>query len=166
MNKILKDKINFLNIAIISVIAIFFVLDRYLKNLALKLSPGESVNLIADFFSFSFTKNPYIAFSLPLSSSIITPLVVAIIISLIVVIIRLIYKQKHLSLQVIFLIIILLGAVSNAIDRLQYAYVIDYLRLKNLSVFNIADAMISLGTMLYIYTSFIKEDSVDKIKKA
>ena len=166
MNKTLKNKINFLNIAIISVIAIFFVLDRYLKSLALKLAPGESINLISDLFSFSFSKNPYIAFSLPIGPNVITPLVIIIIISLITAIIWLIYKQKRLSLQVIFLIIILLGAVSNAIDRLQYTYVIDYLRLKNLSVFNIADAMISLGTILYIYLSFIKEDLGDKIKKA
>lgn len=166
MNKTLKDKINFLNIAIISVIAIFFVLDRYLKSLALKLAPGESINLISDLFSFSFSKNPYIAFSLPIGPNVITPLVIIIIISLIMAIVWLIYKQKQLSLQVIFLIIILLGAVSNAIDRLQYTYVIDYLRLKNLSVFNIADAMISLGTILYIYLSFIKEDLGDKIKKA
>lgn len=166
MNKTLKNKINFLNIAIISVIAIFFVLDRYLKSLALKLAPGESINLISDLFSFSFSKNPYIAFSLPIGPNVITPLVIIIIISLIMAIVWLIYKQKQLSLQVIFLIIILLGAVSNAIDRLQYTYVIDYLRLKNLSVFNIADAMISLGTILYIYLSFIKEDLGDKIKKA
>lgn len=166
MNKTLKDKINFLNIAIISVIAIFFVLDRYLKSLALKLAPGESINLISDLFSFSFSKNPYIAFSLPIGPNVITPLVIIIIISLIMAILWLIYKQKRLSLQTIFLIIILLGAVSNAIDRLQYTYVIDYLRLKNLSVFNIADAMISLGTILYIYLSFIKEDLGDKIKKA
>ncbi len=166
MNKTLKNKINFLNIAIISVIAIFFVLDRYLKSLALKLAPGESINLISDLFSFSFSKNPYIAFSLPIGPNVITPLVIIIIISLIMAILWLIYKQKRLSLQTIFLIIILLGAVSNAIDRLQYTYVIDYLRLKNLSVFNIADAMISLGTILYIYTSFIKEDLGDKIKKA
>lgn len=166
MNKTLKDKINFLNIAIISVIAIFFALDRYLKSLALKLAPGESINLISDLFSFSFSKNPYIAFSLPIGPNVITPLVIIIIISLIMAILWLIYKQKRLSLQTIFLIIILLGAVSNAIDRLQYTYVIDYLRLKNLSVFNIADAMISLGTILYIYLSFIKEDLGDKIKKA
>lgn len=166
MNKTLKNKINFLNIAIISVIAIFFVLDRYLKSLALKLAPGESINLISDLFSFSFSKNPYIAFSLPIGPNVITPLVIIIIISLIMAIVWLIYKQKRLSLQTIFLIIILLGAVSNAIDRLQYTYVIDYLRLKNLSVFNIADAMISLGTILYIYLSFIKEDLGDKIKKA
>lgn len=166
MNKTLKNKINFLNIAIISVIAIFFVLDRYLKSLALKLAPGESINLISDLFSFSFSKNPYIAFSLPIGPNVITPLVIIIIISLIMAILWLIYKQKRLSLQTIFLIIILLGAVSNAIDRLQYTYVIDYLRLKNLSVFNIADAMISLGTILYIYLSFIKEDLGDKIKKA
>lgn len=166
MNKTLKNKINFLNIAIISVIAIFFALDRYLKSLALKLAPGESINLISDLFSFSFSKNPYIAFSLPIGPNVITPLVIIIIISLIMAIVWLIYKQKRLSLQTIFLIIILLGAVSNAIDRLQYTYVIDYLRLKNLSVFNIADAMISLGTILYIYLSFIKEDLGDKIKKA
>lgn len=166
MNKTLKNKINFLNIAIISVIAIFFALDRYLKSLALKLAPGESINLISDLFSFSFSKNPYIAFSLPIGPNVITPLVIIIIISLIMAILWLIYKQKRLSLQTIFLIIILLGAVSNAIDRLQYTYVIDYLRLKNLSVFNIADAMISLGTILYIYLSFIKEDLGDKIKKA
>lgn len=157
MNKTSRNKINFFNIAIISVIAIFFALDQYLKNLAMSLPIDESWSIIPNFLNFSFSKNPYIAFSLQINSKIITPLIIFILISLAITIVYFIYKNRKLNLQTILLITIFIGAISNLIDRISYGYVIDYLSLANFSVFNIADAMISVGTISYIYTSLIKK---------
>lgn len=162
MNKASRYKINFTNIAIISVIAIFFILDRFLKNLALKLAVGESYNLIGDILSFSFAKNPYIAFSLPINPNIINILVVVIIASLTITIFFLIYKQKGFNLSIIILTLILLGAISNMLDRWQYAYVIDYLSIKNISVFNLADAMIFIGFISYIYSINLKKNFINE----
>lgn len=157
MIKAREDKTTLIKIVIISLIAIFFAADRYLKYMALQLPPGESYSLISSIFSFSLSKNPYIAFSLPLSPSVTFPLVIFTITLLSGIIVWLIYKKKRLSLQVLLLTLILLGAISNAIDRWQYGYVIDYLSINNFSIFNIADAMISTGTILYIYLGFKTE---------
>lgn len=42
------------------------------------------------------------------------------------------------------------GAVSNLIDRLRFGYVVDYIDLKYLPVFNLADLFIVLGTILIL----------------
>jgi lipoprotein signal peptidase len=44
----------------------------------------------------------------------------------------------------------MLGALSNALDRLIYGYVIDYLDVLNFTVLNIADILISLSAFILI----------------
>ncbi|HZJ41702.1 MAG TPA: signal peptidase II [Patescibacteria group bacterium] len=151
MNKLFRVNSDFFNIAIISLIAIFFSLDRYLKNLALNLNIGENYPLITDYFSFSFAKNSNIAFSLPLSTKIIFPIIITAIIFLTFAITSNIYKKRALTLDSLLLTFILFGAISNMLDRLLYGYVIDYLSLKNFSIFNLADIMITLTSFFYIF---------------
>ena len=53
----------FKNIAIALALAIFFLADRVLKSLALKLD--SIIDIIPNIFAFSLTKNYFISFSLP-----------------------------------------------------------------------------------------------------
>ena len=46
--------------------------------------------------------------------------------------------------------VILAGAVGNLIDRLLYGYVLDFLEIRGLFVFNLADACITVGAGLII----------------
>lgn len=135
------------NIAIILLVAIFFIADRYLKQLALNWQNELPVKLLDNFFTFTFTPNYYIAFSLPVSGLILTVLIGAIILALIIFLGYLI-KTRQNKLLAAGLFLILLGALSNFIDRLSLGYVVDYLYLKYFTVFNLADIYISIGALI------------------
>lgn len=137
------------NIVWLIVLAIFFLIDRYLKYLALSYLNKPFI-LIEKLLSFNFIPNYQIAFSLPFSG-----LWLNIIIILIIAAINcyLILNQKKLnSVELISLSAIIIGAISNLIDRLTYGFVIDYLDLSWFTIFNLADVMISIGTLIiFIY---------------
>lgn len=153
MSKLPTKILNFRNIAIIILIAIFFVSDRLLKNLALNNQPSTPKKLIGDFFLFNFTENSRMAFSLPWGGT--SLIIVATLVSILIfyLIIKNIYQERRVTISTIALTIILLGAINNLIDRFLYGFVIDYLELKNFTVFNLADAMISTSALFFlVYT--------------
>ena len=122
----------------LSLIIIFFIsLDRFLKFLAINNYFGDGLNIIGEFFKLKFIGNPNIAFSLPLNGQFLNIIIIFIILGLIY---NLIYVAVKKSFhQVALLLIIILGAMSNLLDRLKYGYVIDYLDLSYFTVFNLAD---------------------------
>lgn len=149
MNKSIT-KISFANIAIALMIAIFFILDRILKILALASTTRPPLELVGNIFTFDFTANYYIAFSLPLSGPLLNITILTLIVGLLSIILFFTFSKKKHGTEIILLSLILLGAVSNIIDRLAYGYVIDYLYLKNFTIFNLADIMISGGALVLI----------------
>jgi lipoprotein signal peptidase len=48
---------------------------------------------------------------------------------------------------------ILVGALSNGMDRLLYGRVVDFLSLKYFAIFNVADIVISIGACLLVVSS-------------
>lgn len=137
-------------IAWLSAGAIFFIADRLFKLLALNLPNGFNQKILGDILIFNFIPNYNIAFSLPLSG-----LWLNILISLIIVILIL-YTAKAKGFEKSALYLIIIGAVSNIIDRWRYGYVIDYLDLKWFTVFNLADVLICLGTLILMISLFKK----------
>lgn len=139
------------NIAIALVIAIFFIGDRFLKLLAIKYQFAPAFPIIYNCLSFKFHPNHRIAFSLPLEGQILNILISGLILLIITYIIYLIgLNQKRKRTSVILLSLIAVGAISNFLDRLLNGFVIDYLELTNFTVFNLADAMISISALLLI----------------
>jgi len=155
MNKFLLKK-NILNIAVILLIAIFFAIDRYLKFLASTYYEGKSQSLLGDFLSFSFVKNYYIAFSIPLPENLIIIFSLLALVGVVLIMAVTIRKKQQLDLLAIWLFLIFMGAISNLIDRFSLGYVIDYLNFAKLLVLNVADIMISLGTLMTVI-SFYKQ---------
>lgn len=47
-------------------------------------------------------------------------------------------------------ILILAGAIGNIIDRIAYGYVIDFINIHIIPIFNIADICITMGVTLFI----------------
>jgi len=154
MNKFFS-KNKFINIAIIFIIAIFFILDRYLKFLALAKYQTNSQPLFGDYLSFSFAKNYFISFSIPLPVSLIIIFSLLALVAVASITVLTIKINKRLDFSVNWFLLIFMGAISNLIDRLSFGYVIDYLKISNLFILNLADIMISLGTLLAI-VSFYK----------
>lgn len=141
------------NIAII--MAMFFIIDRVLKYFAVRnLLPKISFGGI---FKLSFTPNSFISFSFPFSG---TPLIITIcliMLALISYIIYLIIKKKSETREVVLLTTILFGAINNLTDRINYGFVIDYLEIKNFTVFNLADVMICFGAISIITSNFFNK---------
>ncbi len=137
-----------INIAIALSLAIFFLADRILKTKALNLEAPQE--LIANLLLFDLTKNYFISFSLPLSGPILNIFIVLLIILLAIYTIFLIIKEKDKKLEIILLLFIFFGALSNLIDRLSLGFVVDYLELRYFTVFNLADVMIVIPSFWLI----------------
>ncbi len=166
MNKIFNKIRNFKNIAIFFGIAIFFVADRLIKQYAL-INSDSSFNILGDFLTFNFTKNYYISFSLPIKGQFLN---IAIFIILLLILVYIIYliinkkRHKYNSIYALLFLSLLLGALSNYIDRLSLSYVIDYLQVKNLSVLNLADIMISVSAFLIILLNIKSDRDIRNLK--
>lgn len=132
-------------IIIYTIIILFASLDRLLKFLAVKDYFSGNMEIIGDVFKLSFAKNYNIAFSIPVGGWILNIIIAFIILWLICYFFLLISRDKYV--QSVFIVSVLLGAVSNFYDRLKFGYVIDYFDLKYFTVFNLSDAMIVLGVL-------------------
>jgi signal peptidase II len=143
-------QIKYKKMAIYLILAIFFVIiDRLLKIFVLNYLIDKKIQIIGDVLQLNLAKNYYIAFSLPLTGIILNILIVFIIVFLIYFWLTLIKKnQINVASLLTFLI---LGAISNMLDRFKYGYVIDYFDLKWFTVFNVADMMIVISLVFLIY---------------
>lgn len=109
---------------LLSLLALF-TLDRLIKNLIILKLPAEGV-LIFPGISIKLQLNPQLAFSLP------APNWLAIILSLAVLIIAVKILSKYLTgnrLANWGLGLLVIGSLSNLLDRFKYGGVVDWLNL-------------------------------------
>ncbi len=130
----MKKKLVWINVLILS----FFILDRILKKIAL----SGAVKKIS-FFEFSLFTNPNIALSIPLKGMLLYLLLIIILFYLASRLIR--SYQRRQAINVLGFELVLVGALSNILDRLGQGLVIDYFNLPFFAAFNIADLMILVG---------------------
>lgn len=136
------------------VIAFFVFLDRFLKSLAIEGYFNKPISLIGDILELRFIGNEGIAFSLPLYGPLLNLLIIFVIIGLVYYFLFLIKQKKNI--EALFTAGIILGAMSNLVDRLKYGYVIDYLYLQYFTVFNLADVVIVAGALLAVLSMIFK----------
>ena len=161
MNKLSINNKGWQNIAGLIVIAMFFIGDRFLKQLALEQGYGQSINILGDWLQFNFAPNPYIAFSIPFGGILVNIISGFLITFLTIALISLIIKKRLSAIEKFLIILIIIGAISNFIDRLLYGFVIDYLDLKYFTIFNLADMMIS-GPIAFVIFNFKKYGNYGK----
>lgn len=139
---------------------LLFVLDRYLKNLAFSI--GDKINPIIDLsvlkINFVFSQNPNMAFGLPMNSNII--IIANFILLFLIAIYAFRYYKYERYFNVFAIILILFGALSNIYDRLTFKAVTDYIDIQIFTyiwpTFNVADAMIVVGIILWLYFDYKK----------
>ena len=122
---------------------VLFIADRILKYYFLK---NPAAKFGGDFLfglNFHFEKNIGIAFGISMNQIILLALTIFIILILISVLVKA-YQQKDLF-SIFALSLIIVGAISNLLDRLHYGFVIDYINVPWFTVFNLADCMITVG---------------------
>lgn len=133
------------------ILIIALVLDQGSKWLAeTRLSQVETVPLIKGVFHLTYTQNTGAAFSILRNQQMLLILVTsAVMLMLGLWLIRLIPVPGNEALK-LSLTFILAGGIGNLIDRVRLNYVIDLFdfRLINYPIFNVADCLIVIGTIL------------------
>lgn len=148
---------------IISLPVVLFVLDRMAKWYFAGAGINVSLPVIGDYFYLAFVANPGIAFGIALADWIIIALTVVIMAYLVHLLLEAMRNQDWLA--ILSILLILAGASSNLLDRIFYGAVIDYLVISNLTVFNLADAMISVGVIGMALEYTFKSSTPLKITK-
>ncbi len=126
-----------------------FSIDRLLKILSQHNFFQDKIIGIENIIKLDYFKNENIAFSLPTGN------LVALIISIIILILFIIYfivKNKNNNSFFILnfsLLLVFVGTISNIIDRIKFGYVIDYVNVLNINVFNLSDVFIIIGFIIF-----------------
>ena len=135
---------------------LLLVIDQSLKFYFLT---NSSASVGGDFFSglvrFDLAKNYGVAFGLVVQPISILVLVAATMIVLGYALIRASAASQLLS--VFALGSVLIGALSNFSDRLQYGYVIDYIDVRFFTTFNLADCLITGGLALLLLDAWRRD---------
>lgn len=105
----------------------------------------QHIAIFDPWFGLHYAENKGIAFSMPLQGApqqIVTVLLIAL---LIMIMIR--YKTWQRRWLHVSLVLIIGGAIGNAVDRLWRGYVIDFIQVGTFPVFNLADTCVTLGVI-------------------
>ncbi len=134
--------------ALLFISGLVLAVDQLLKSkISSLLFPGESYPVIKKFLYITVVHNKGAAFGLFKRGT------NAFVFITTAAILFIVYYLPRLKKEAIFgrlgLAFILGGAVSNLIDRVRLGYVVDYLDLRFWPVFNIADAAITVGAVLF-----------------
>ena len=139
---------------------LWLALDIITKQWA--ISPHfQPLRLIGDWFYLTeFQKNEGIAFSIPV------PQTLQLVGSMLILFLILYYGLRHLLKepsvgQAILLGLVLAGGIGNLIDRLMQGYVVDFIVLKPIPVFNLADVGITVGLAL-LFVTMMRNESKNK----
>jgi len=124
-------------------------LDQISKLIILQtLSPGQSIPVIRSFFHLTLVHNTGIAFGLfRQHPEVLFALITA---SIIVLFFVGISAAKNDRTSLVCFAFILGGAAGNWLDRVRHEAVIDFFDFRIWPVFNLADAAITLGVVLFI----------------
>lgn len=125
--------------------AIIFA-DRLVKGYIMaSCAVGEFFGEIPYVADFVYVKNTGAAFSI-FSGNTVALSVISVVFLIAVLCYKVISKPKGFMLN-LSLVLFFAGALGNAVDRIVYGYVVDFISIKwfNFPVFNIADIAIVLG---------------------
>lgn len=147
-------------VGIMAFIAVFVAaLDQAVKTWMLHLLSDGPIFLIGDWFRLRLLFNSGAAFSMGEGSTwIFTTIQLAFVIGIAV------YSRKVADAwSAVGLALVAGGAAGNLIDRLlrepgfYFGHVVDFISVGNFAVFNIADAAISCGVVVFLIGVFIDE---------
>lgn len=145
--------------------AVIILLDRLVKlHILNNYTPGTVFGGIPGTADFLYVQNTGAAFSI-LSSN--TPVlsIISILFCIAAVLYWIIKKPSH-PMQCLAAVLLFAGALGNAVDRVVYGFVVDFIAIKWFSfpVFNIADMAIvggAIAAVIYVLI-FDKDDTQEK----
>jgi len=132
---------------IILLLVVFFIIDRFLKFYFLHFN--KELVVIKNLLSFKLVFNQGVAFGLKLPMVFI--FLVYLLSSLILMALIIFYWQRKILLGWFLFALMLLGVISNFIDRLKLGAVIDYIDVSFFTIFNLSDVMICCSVLILIF---------------
>jgi len=129
---------------------VLFLLDRALKFWARFGIPDNSANKI---ISFTYIKNVAGPFSLPVANWLVM-IIGFLVLILVVILMRQVYIKKD-WIKFLGFSLIIIGGVSNILDRIFGGGVVDVFKTMWQGVFNLADVYLLCGLLLIISQSKI-----------
>ena len=144
--------------------ALIVVVDQITKALTRsEMMLGESRPVIKNFFHFTYITNDGMAFGLNFPGGIYFFTLVSLLMTVFLGWYFWQQKDSHFTLR-LSLALILAGAIGNLIDRILFGTVVDFFDFMIGSyhwyIFNVADASVTIGMILYIYNSILKQSAV------
>lgn len=136
------------------ILIIILALDRWSKWEALTHWSSEPVRVLPG-VRLTFLLNKGIAFSLPFGGWWLLVLTALILLGVLVLLVYSIKRKNKAMVR--GLVLILLGAASNSIDRVHYGGVIDFFQAVFLPIINIADLLILSGLLMMVMPAFKKD---------
>lgn len=159
-----KKKILIITLLLIIVLLLIDQVSKYIVVNNIK----TEIILIENILSIKLVENTGMAFGINSESN--KNNIIASIIVLIFIVRFMITKKEMITQYVrVLLSFIIAGGIGNVIDRVIHGAVIDFINLKNMPTFNIADIYIVVGWILFIisviFYSFGKNPEEKNIKK-
>lgn len=149
------------------IIAVLIVVgDQLLKHwITVNIDPGQVRDFIPNILSLTHTKNTGAAFSM-LSEHTWILATISVIAS--VVLAYFVLKKSTPKWERLALSFILGGCVGNAIDRVFLGYVVDMFMVEfvNFAIFNLADAFINVGAVLFVVLYLVRASKEEKAAKS
>ena len=132
-------------------ILILFTLDRLSKVYILQKPSVDGF--------FALHMNEDIAFSLPMINYILYPVIIIIIVFLIALWLK---SLRRRSVLIWPWGLIIIGAISNLLDRINYGAVVDFINVPLFTVLNLSDIYISVGIVWILYYEIIYKKRLTK----
>ena len=115
---------------------------------------GSSIAILPGIFEFTYIQNTGAAWGVLADKQILLQVLTAVL--LIAVIVYAVIKRKALTKpELVSLALIAGGGLGNFFSRLVKGYVVDFMNIHIIPVFNVADIGITVGCLLLIITVFV-----------
>lgn len=133
-------------------LVIFLALDQFSKYLVdSSMELGQTIPLIKGVFDLTYVRNDGAAWNI-LSGKQTLLIVVTGAVMLTIIAYVIVNRKKISLLEKLSLGMIVGGGIGNLIGRASVGYVIDFLNIQIIPVFNVADIGVTVGCILLILT--------------
>jgi len=139
------------------------VLDQLSKQAVIdRITRGEVIEVLP-FLDLVHTANSGIAFGVLSGSGVIVPLLGLVVLGIVVV-----WFARHPFTPLAWLATGLIagGAIGNLVDRLRHGAVTDFVSVGDFPAFNVADAAITCGVVLFVLIALFAPEGKDGVDAA
>lgn len=165
----MKKSKGFRMIVDILVIILLVVSDQFTKYLAvMKLKGQASVSLIDGVLELQYLENKGAAFGMLQNKKTLFIFMTVVMLFVVFYVLYKLPQKKKFVIWQIFLCLICAGGIGNMIDRVRLDYVVDfiYFSLIDFPIFNLADILVTIGTVLFFIVILfcVKEEELEFLK--